>query len=208
MPEPEALDLPEDLQLDDGEAKEDGPDEDNPFDIDAMKGMILSFYGSPAIFKYLFRFAELMPPEDGKESEENNPEKKDSNTDEQTDKEPDEADDEVGTKQDEENVNEDVEENANEDKDDTVDDGTSFILLLSIVTCPFIINEYVFPEGGKKDENKIGDEQKPEEDRNIEDVQPSEDNPSEAVAESSSAERGSKDLVWLPTVTSITRTSY
>jgi hypothetical protein len=41
QPEPEPLDLPEDLQLDDGERK-DGADEEgqeeNPFDIDKMKG--------------------------------------------------------------------------------------------------------------------------------------------------------------------------
>lgn len=41
QPEPEPLDLPEDLQLDDGERK-DGADEDgqeeNPFDIDKMIG--------------------------------------------------------------------------------------------------------------------------------------------------------------------------
>ncbi|XP_054265359.1 midasin-like isoform X1 [Macrosteles quadrilineatus] len=38
-PEPEPLDLPDDLQLDDGEGKdkEDEGEEDNPFDIDAMK---------------------------------------------------------------------------------------------------------------------------------------------------------------------------
>ena len=38
LPEPEALDLPDDLQLDDGEAKEDEHEEENPFDIDTMKG--------------------------------------------------------------------------------------------------------------------------------------------------------------------------
>lgn len=33
------MDLPDDLQLDEGEGKdEDGQDEENPFDIDAMKG--------------------------------------------------------------------------------------------------------------------------------------------------------------------------
>jgi hypothetical protein len=41
QPEPEPLDLPEDLQLDDGEKKdvadEEGQEE-NPFDIDKMKG--------------------------------------------------------------------------------------------------------------------------------------------------------------------------
>lgn len=36
MPEPEAMDLPDDLQLDDGEEKEEAPEE-NPFDIDTMK---------------------------------------------------------------------------------------------------------------------------------------------------------------------------
>ena len=40
LPEPEALDLPDDLQLDEGETKDDGPEEENPFDIDAMKGTI------------------------------------------------------------------------------------------------------------------------------------------------------------------------
>lgn len=40
LPEPEALDLPEDLQLDDGEAKDDEPNDENPFDIDAMKGAV------------------------------------------------------------------------------------------------------------------------------------------------------------------------
>lgn len=41
LPEPEPLDLPEDLQLDDGEKKEEGNEEgeeENPFDIDKMKG--------------------------------------------------------------------------------------------------------------------------------------------------------------------------
>ncbi|XP_063981633.1 midasin-like isoform X2 [Diachasmimorpha longicaudata] len=38
QPEPEALDLPEDLNLDDGEGKEDNAEgEENPFDIDEMK---------------------------------------------------------------------------------------------------------------------------------------------------------------------------
>jgi midasin len=41
LPEPEPLDLPEDLQLDDGEKNEGGNEEgeeENPFDIDKMKG--------------------------------------------------------------------------------------------------------------------------------------------------------------------------
>ncbi|KAG8225226.1 hypothetical protein J437_LFUL012701 [Ladona fulva] len=43
LPEPEALDLPDDLQLDDGEAKDkEGGDEENPFDIDKMKEISLS----------------------------------------------------------------------------------------------------------------------------------------------------------------------
>ncbi|XP_068082683.1 midasin [Anabrus simplex] len=37
LPEPEPLDLPDDLQLDDGDAKDGQEDEENPFDIDAMK---------------------------------------------------------------------------------------------------------------------------------------------------------------------------
>jgi hypothetical protein len=40
-PEPEPLDLPEDLQLDGGENKDGGDEEgqeENPFDIDKMKG--------------------------------------------------------------------------------------------------------------------------------------------------------------------------
>lgn len=42
LPEPEPLDLPEDLQLDDDDEKKEGGNEDgeeeNPFDIDKMKG--------------------------------------------------------------------------------------------------------------------------------------------------------------------------
>ncbi len=41
LPEPEAFDLPEDLQLDEGEGKDDDDgeeNEENPFDIDTMKG--------------------------------------------------------------------------------------------------------------------------------------------------------------------------
>jgi len=41
QPEPEPLDLPEDLQLDGGENKDGGDEEgqeENPFDIDKMKG--------------------------------------------------------------------------------------------------------------------------------------------------------------------------
>jgi len=52
-----------------------------------------------------------------------------------------------------------------------------------------------FRIGGKKDEDKIGDDQKPEQDQNAEEVQPSEDKPSNTAAESASAEKGSKDLV-------------
>ncbi|CAH0557511.1 unnamed protein product [Brassicogethes aeneus] len=37
LPEPEPMDLPDDLQLDDGEEKNDDNQEENPFDIDAMK---------------------------------------------------------------------------------------------------------------------------------------------------------------------------
>jgi len=44
LPEPEALELPDDLQLDDGEAKEDDAEEENPFDIDTMKGTHLLCY--------------------------------------------------------------------------------------------------------------------------------------------------------------------
>jgi hypothetical protein len=53
-----------------------------------------------------------------------------------------------------------------------------------------------FSVGGKKDEDKVGDEPKPDEDTNVDEAQPSEDKPSEAVTESSaSAEKGSRDLV-------------
>ncbi|GLH08474.1 Midasin [Gryllus bimaculatus] len=37
LPEPEPLDLPDDLQLDEEDGKEEGEDGENPFDIDAMK---------------------------------------------------------------------------------------------------------------------------------------------------------------------------
>lgn len=40
FPEPEVLDLPDDLQLDDGEAKEDEINSEIPFDIDNMKGAL------------------------------------------------------------------------------------------------------------------------------------------------------------------------
>lgn len=42
QPEPEPLDLPDDLQLDDGEQndKDAEGEEDNPFEIDNMKGTI------------------------------------------------------------------------------------------------------------------------------------------------------------------------
>jgi midasin (ATPase involved in ribosome maturation) len=39
QPEPELLDLPEDLQLDDGEKEgTNEAEEENPFDVDKMKG--------------------------------------------------------------------------------------------------------------------------------------------------------------------------
>lgn len=37
-PEPEDLDLPDDMQLDEGEANDGDEGEENPFDIDDMKG--------------------------------------------------------------------------------------------------------------------------------------------------------------------------
>lgn len=40
--EPEPLDLPEDLNLDNEEQK-DEEQEENPFDVDAMKGMFIKF---------------------------------------------------------------------------------------------------------------------------------------------------------------------
>lgn len=42
FPEPEVLDLPDDLQLDDGEAREDEENSEIPFDIDNMKGAPIS----------------------------------------------------------------------------------------------------------------------------------------------------------------------
>lgn len=47
LPEPEPLDLPDDMQLDEGQEKEDEENnEENPFDIDTMKGNIYIFYES------------------------------------------------------------------------------------------------------------------------------------------------------------------
>lgn len=43
QPEPEAFDLPDNLQLDDEDGNEKENDEENPFDIDAMKRKITSY---------------------------------------------------------------------------------------------------------------------------------------------------------------------
>lgn len=43
LPEPEPMDLPDDLQLDEGDANEENQDVENPFDIDKMKGILKLF---------------------------------------------------------------------------------------------------------------------------------------------------------------------
>ncbi|KAK7603581.1 hypothetical protein V9T40_003580 [Parthenolecanium corni] len=106
LPEPEALDLPEDLQLDDGEAKDNDQNEENPFDIDAMK--------------------ELMPPKDT--AEENAEEKADEQTEEtkseEAENEEGDEDEEVGKKSNEENT-ETGEEEEPADVENEKEDGGS-----------------------------------------------------------------------------------
>ncbi|XP_011314888.1 midasin isoform X1 [Fopius arisanus] len=66
LPEPEAMDLPEDLNLDEGEGKEDnGEGEENPFDIDEMK--------------------EAMPPSEAESEKPQDEEKKDETGENQDD---------------------------------------------------------------------------------------------------------------------------
>jgi midasin len=130
LPEPEALDLPDDLQLDEGEAKEDGAEEDNPFDIDAMKGTVFRLVFLECCRVMLSTFIlccnkELMPPKEENAEQESEEDKNKENDEDKglTQEEPDDQDDEVGTKKDEENAKGEEEEVADEQSNDGIDDG-------------------------------------------------------------------------------------
>ncbi|XP_025407976.1 midasin-like [Sipha flava] len=148
-PEPEPMDLPNDLQLDEGEMNDNDEGEDNPFDIDAMK--------------------ENMENVENNDDEYNDIPKEDQNNLEDTSDE--ENDD--GNKIDEtkDDGNEESDEQSNED----------------------IINN----DGGKKDENKTGEEPKEEDTKkDIEEAKPSEDEPSQIETQPSNHnDGGSKDQV-------------
>lgn len=55
LPEPEPMDLPDDLQLDDNEKGNEEDQDENPFDIDSMKG-ILKFLTKKQTWKNKFIF--------------------------------------------------------------------------------------------------------------------------------------------------------
>ncbi|KAK6640348.1 hypothetical protein RUM44_012035 [Polyplax serrata] len=99
--EPEPLDLPDDMQLDDGEAKGEDPQEENPFDIDAMK--------------------QQQPPMEADEEQEN---ERKTNEDDKIDKE---SDSDENDKEDEhtEPMEVDEEEGDDEESGESDDNGTT-----------------------------------------------------------------------------------
>lgn len=48
-PETEPLDLPEEMQLDEGDVKEENAEESNPFDVDTMKGIYFIYMIGKAV---------------------------------------------------------------------------------------------------------------------------------------------------------------
>lgn len=130
LPEPEALDLPEDLQLDDGEAKDNDQNEENPFDVDAMKGIYYFVYSIHLFGGFVHLFisfpsfsSELLPPKDTEEekADEKADEPNEETKSEEETEEGDE-DEEVGKKRNEEN-DETGEEELPEDVEEEKEDG-------------------------------------------------------------------------------------
>ncbi|XP_065212438.1 midasin [Planococcus citri] len=155
-PEPEPFDLPDNLEINEEGKDDDGQDEENPFDIDAMKEQKVS---------------EDLPNETEEQGDEKDEETKEPELNNESD-----DDDDVGTKKDDKKSDEiEGEENDEAEKEEEKSDG------------------------GAKDEDKIGDEPKPDETPGKDEeeaAKPSEETPSENPAQAAeNSETGSKDTV-------------
>lgn len=124
QPEPQQLDLPEDINLDEGENKEDNGEEENPFDIDEMKDLKSPEQMNVELEKETEENKENDPEEESSEDEDKNGESMDSDgqkiqeeleTNQET-KEKDKENAETENKNEEQSRDEEVEEEKLQEK--------------------------------------------------------------------------------------------